>query len=163
MRLRSTSTIGGSSGPTSATTDVTAVVKAAFDKEIVDKKAVEEATTKEAADKRDVEEATVMEAANKEAADKRATEEAVTKEAVDKEVIDKRAVEEAAMKEAVVVAVGCSSAFGQVPSSVVGAKMVATPSGSTPPAKRPYRGIWKPRFVQFSCTPLYSPRSKVQF
>jgi hypothetical protein len=56
-----------------------------------------------------------------------------------------------------------SSASGQVPSSMVGTKRVVTPSNSTPLAKRAYRGIWKPRFVQFFCTLLFSPRSKVQF
>jgi hypothetical protein len=33
---------------------------------------------------------------------------------------------------------------------VAGAKRVAAPRGSTPPAKCPYRGIWKPRFAQLS-------------
>jgi hypothetical protein len=43
---------------------------------------------------------------------------------------------------------------GQVPSSAAGAKRVATPSGSSPPAKRPYRGIWRPRYVPKSLCPV---------
>jgi hypothetical protein len=31
---------------------------------------------------------------------------------------------------------------------VAGTKRATAPSGSTPPPKRPYRGIWKPRFVR---------------
>jgi hypothetical protein len=56
---------------------------------------------------------------------------------------DRRAAEEAVAKE---VAGESSSVPGQVPSSAVGAKRVATPSGSSPPAKWPYRGIWRPRY-----------------
>jgi hypothetical protein len=84
---------------------------------------------------------------DKEAVDKRATEEATVKVAVDKEVVDKRAMEEAAMKEAAVGATGDSSAPSLAPSSVAGSKRAAVPSGSTPPAKRPYRGVWKSRSV----------------
>jgi hypothetical protein len=43
---------------------------------------------------------------------------------------------------------------GQVPSSVAGAKRAAAPSGSSPPAKRPYRGIWRPRYVPKSLRPV---------
>jgi hypothetical protein len=58
--------------------------------------------------------------------------------------MDKRATEEAAAKEA---SGEGSSALGQVPSSAVGGKRAATPSGSSPPAKRPYRGVWRPRYA----------------
>jgi hypothetical protein len=33
---------------------------------------------------------------------------------------------------------------------VAGAKRAVAPSSSTLPAKRPYRGVWKPRFVPLS-------------
>jgi hypothetical protein len=58
--------------------------------------------------------------------------------------MDKRATEEAAAKEA---AGEGSSALGQVPSSAAGGKRAATPSGSSPLAKRPYRGVWRPRYA----------------
>jgi hypothetical protein len=51
-------------------------------------------------------------------------------------------------------AAGGSPAPGQAP-SVAGAKRAVAPSGSTPPAKRPYRGVWKPRFVQLSLLSLF--------
>jgi hypothetical protein len=63
----------------------------------------------------------------------------------------KRAAEEAAAKEA---ASEGSSVPGQVPSSAAGAKRAATSSGSSPPAKRPYRGVWRPRFVPKSLHPV---------
>jgi hypothetical protein len=78
------------------------------------------------------------EAAAKEAAEE-AAEEAMAKEAMDKKV-------EAGAAEG-------PSSSGQTPSLAVGAKREATPSGSTPPAKRPYKGVWKPRFVNF---PVFS-------
>jgi hypothetical protein len=53
---------------------------------------------------------------------------------------DRRAAEEATAKEA---AGEGSSVPGQVPSSTAGAKRAATLSGSSPPAKRPYRGVWE--------------------
>jgi hypothetical protein len=56
------------------------------------------------------------------ASDKRVMDEVTMKEAADKEPTDKRAAE-------------CSSAFDWVPSSSVGAKRAAMPSGSTPSAK----------------------------
>jgi membrane protein involved in colicin uptake len=98
---------------------------------------------KEAMDKR----VTVKAVADREAADKRVAEEVAVKATVDKEVVDKRVAEEAAVKEVVVGAIRDSSAPGQAPSSVAGAKRAVTPSDSTPPAKRPYRGVWKPWFV----------------
>jgi hypothetical protein len=61
-----------------------------------------------------------------------------------KAATDRRAVEEATAKEA---AGEGSSVPGQVPSSTAGAKRAAAPSGSSPPAKRPYRGIWRPRYA----------------
>jgi hypothetical protein len=65
--------------------------------------------------------------------------------------MDRRATEEAATKEA---AGEGSSVPGQVPSSAAGAKRVATPSGSSPPAKRPYRGVWRPRYAPKSLRPV---------
>jgi hypothetical protein len=83
---------------------------------------VKEVVDKEATNKRAVEEAMVKEAANKEVADRRATEKAVVKEAEDKEAADNRAMEEAGMKEVVVGEARGSSASGQVPSSMAGAR-----------------------------------------
>jgi hypothetical protein len=68
--------------------------------------------------------------------------------AADKEATAKAVAAEAAG------AIGGSPGPDQAPSAA-GAKRAATPSGSTPPAKRPYRGVWKPRFVQLSL-PLFS-------
>jgi hypothetical protein len=157
MRLQSSSTIGVSSGLAFAMADVT---KEAMVKEVVDKRVTEEATMKEAADKevarkRATEEVMMKDVVGKEATDKRIVEEATVKEATNKEAADKRAVEEAVTKEVTMGATGGSLTSGQVPSSVAGTKRAATSSGSTPPAKRPYRGVGKPRFVQFSCTPLF--------
>jgi hypothetical protein len=73
-------------------------------------------------------------------------------------VAEERATEEAVAKAATAEAAGAtggSPAPGQAPSAA-GAKRAMAPSGSTPPAKRPYRGVWKPRFVQLSL-PLFSP------
>jgi hypothetical protein len=64
---------------------------------------------------------------------------------------DRRAAEEASAKEA---AGEGSSVPGQVPSSAAGAKRAATPSGSSPPAKRPYRGVWRPRYGPKSLRPV---------
>jgi hypothetical protein len=64
---------------------------------------------------------------------------------------DRRAAEEAASKGAVGEG---SSVPDQVPSSAAGAKRAATPSGSSPPAKRPYRGIWRPRYGSKSLRPV---------
>jgi hypothetical protein len=83
----------------------------------------------------------------KEAAEERAAEEAVAKAAAAEEVAGKTADE-------AVGAAGGSSAPGQAPSAAR-AKRVAAPSSSTPPAKRPYRGVWKSWFVQLSL-PLFS-------
>jgi hypothetical protein len=65
--------------------------------------------------------------------------------------MDRRAAEEAAAKEAVGEG---SSVPGQVPSSAAGAKRAVTPSGSSPPAKRPYRGVWRPRCAPKSLRPV---------
>jgi hypothetical protein len=97
---------------------------------------------KEAADKRPAEEATA-----KRAAEERATEEAAVKAATAEEVARKTADE-------AVGAAGGSPAPDQVP-SVAEAKTAVDPSGSTPSAKRPFRGVWKPQFVQLSL-PLFS-------
>jgi hypothetical protein len=64
---------------------------------------------------------------------------------------DRRAAEEAAAKGA---AVEGSSVPGQAPSSAAGAKRAMTPSGSSPPAKRPYRGVWRPRYAPKSLHPV---------
>jgi hypothetical protein len=58
--------------------------------------------------------------------------------------VEERAAEEVVSKAAAVEVVAA------------GVKRVATPSGSTPPAKCPYRGVWKPLFVQLSL-PLFLP------
>jgi hypothetical protein len=116
-RLRLSSDVGGSSDSAPAVPDVAVAMK------------------KEATDRRAIEEAVVKVENEKEAIDKRAIEEAVMKEAADKEATDKRATKEAAVKEASVGAAGDSSAPDQAPFSVVGAKRVAVPSGSTPPTK----------------------------
>jgi hypothetical protein len=112
--------------------DETAASTATADKEATDKR-----TAEEAAMKRATEEATV-----KRAMEERAAEEATTKAVAAKEVAGKTANEAAGAAEG-------SPAPGQAP-SVAGAKRAVAPSGSTPPAKRPYRGVWKPRFVQLS-------------
>jgi hypothetical protein len=65
--------------------------------------------------------------------------------------MDRRAVEEAAAKE---VAGEGSSVPVQVPSSAAGAKRAVMPSGSSPPAKRPYRGVWRPRYASKSLCPV---------
>jgi hypothetical protein len=94
---------------------------------------------KEAADKR---------AAVKRAAEERAAEEAAARAVAAEEVAGKTADEAAGAAEG-------SPAPGQAP-SVAGAKRVAAPSGSIPPAKRPYRGVWKPRFVPLSVSHFFS-------
>jgi hypothetical protein len=107
------------------------------DKEIADKRAVEEAAVKKVAEK---------------AAMKRAAEERTAVEAEVKKVVEEAAVKAAAAEAA--GAAGGSLTPDQAPSTT-GTKRVVAPSGSTPPAKRPYRGVWKPRFVQLSL-PLFS-------
>jgi hypothetical protein len=47
-----------------------------------------------------------------------------------------------------------SSVPGQVPSFAAGAMRVATPSGSSPPTQRPYRGVWRPRYAPKSLRPV---------
>jgi cobalamin biosynthesis Mg chelatase CobN len=104
--------------------------------------------------------------ADKEAVDKRAAEEATakraTEEAMVKRAMEERATVEAAVKAAAAEAAGVaggSPAPDQEPSAT-GAKRAAAPSGSTPPANRPYRGVWKHRFVQLFlplfCVALFS-------
>jgi hypothetical protein len=117
---------------------------------------LDEAAAEEAANKRATEEAVVKWAA-KEATMMRVAEERVAKEATVKKAAEERAAEEAAVKAAAAEAVGAgrgSAAPSQAP-SVAGAKRAATPSGSTLLAKCPYRGVWKPQFVQLSL-PLFS-------
>jgi hypothetical protein len=64
---------------------------------------------------------------------------------------DRRAAEEAVATE---VAGEGSPLPGQAPSSAAGAKRAAGPSGSSPPAKWPYRGVWRPRYVPKSLHPV---------
>jgi hypothetical protein len=66
--------------------------------------------------------------------------------------MDRRAAEQTAAKEA---AVEGSSVPGQVPSSAAGAKRAATPSGNSPPAKRSYRGVWRPRYAPKVIAPCF--------
>jgi hypothetical protein len=72
-------------------------------------------------------------ATDKEAAMNKAAEEATVKAATAEEVAGKTADEAAGV-------VGGSLAPGQAPSAA-GAKRATAPSGSTPPAKRPYKGV----------------------
>jgi hypothetical protein len=102
--------------------------------------------------------------ADKEAADKGAAEEATMKraaeEAVAKKAVEERAAEEVVVKAAAAEATGAargSPAPSQTPPAA-GAKRSAVLSGSTPMAKCPYRGVWKPRFVQLS-PPFFFPFS----
>jgi hypothetical protein len=100
----------------------------AADNEVVVRRAVEGAAVKRVA-----EEAAVM----------RVVEERVTEEATVKKVVEERATEEVAAKAAAAEATGAargSLAPGQAPSAA-GAKRAVDPSGPTPPAKRPYRGV----------------------
>jgi hypothetical protein len=92
---------------------------------------------------------------DKEAADRRATEEDVAERAAAKATTNEEAMVRRAMEDAVVKAAadGDSSAPSQAP-SVAETKRTVAPSGSTSPAKRPYRGVWKPRFVQL--VPFFS-------
>jgi hypothetical protein len=94
----------------------------------------------------------VVAAADKEVVDQkaavaRAAKEAAEKAVADKEAADKSTSGEVAVKGAAVGAVGDSLAPDMAPSLVARTKRAATPSGSTPPAKQLYRGIWKPRFI----------------
>jgi hypothetical protein len=103
-------------------------------------------------------------ATDKEATDKRVMEDAMAKRAVEERAAAKAAAaEEVAGKTAdeATRAVGGSPALSQVPSAA-GDKRVVAPSGSTPPAKRPYKGVWKPRFVQRSL-PIFSFLSGASF
>jgi hypothetical protein len=94
--------------------------------------------------------------ADKEAMDKRATEEATAMWAAEERAVEERAMEEAVVKAMAVEAAGAaggSPAPGQA-LSVARAKRATAPSDSTSPAKHPYRGVWKPWFVQLSL-PLF--------
>jgi hypothetical protein len=82
------------------------------------------------------------------AADNRAAEEATEEMAANKEAADKSTVDEAIVKGAGIGAAEDLPVPSQVPSLVAWSKRAVAPNGSTPPAKRPYKGIWKPRFVQ---------------
>jgi hypothetical protein len=66
-------------------------------------------------------------------------------------LLDRRA---AAVATSTEVAGEGSPVPGQAPSSVAGTKRAATPSGSSPPAKRPYKGVWRPRYVPKSLRPV---------
>jgi hypothetical protein len=102
---------------------------------------------KEAAAKRAAEEATVKRVVEEVAAKAAATEEAMVKRAAEERVAEEAMVKAAATEAT--RATGGSPARSQV-LPTTGAKRPAAPSGSTPPSKRPYRGVWKPRFVQLS-------------
>jgi hypothetical protein len=85
------------------------------------------------------------------AADKEAMAEVAVKRAME-EATKKKATEEAAVKAVAAEATGAAGA-SPAPSHVppaAGAKRSVAPSGSISPAKRPYRGVWKPQFVQLS-------------
>jgi hypothetical protein len=86
--------------------------------------------------------ATTMATANKEAMDKRVAEDSTAKAAAAEEVAGKTVDEVAG-------AIGGTPAPDHAP-SVARAKRAVAPSSSTPPAKCPYRGVWKPQFVQLS-------------
>jgi hypothetical protein len=95
-------------------------------------------------------------AADKEAMGKRAAEKATTKRATEERVVEEAVVKAAAIEEVAskiageaAGAAGGSPAPSQAPSAA-GAKRDAAPSGSTLPAKCPYRGVWKHWFVQLS-------------
>jgi hypothetical protein len=80
--------------------------------------------------------------------------------AADKEATDKRATEEAAAKRAVrESAAAVEEVAGKTMDEAAGA---VAPSGSTPPVKRPYMGVWKPWFVHLSL-PLFSFFSGASF
>jgi hypothetical protein len=70
----------------------------------------------------------------------RAVEEVTMKAAADKGAADMSTAGEAAVSGAAVGATGDSPKPDMTPSLVAG--RAATPSGSTPLAKRPYRGVW---------------------
>jgi hypothetical protein len=79
----------------------------------------------------------------------RVAEERSVEETAVKTNVEERAAEEATAKAAAAEAIGAAEglpALGHAPSAV-GAKRPAAPSGSTPLAKSPYRGVWKPWFV----------------
>jgi hypothetical protein len=86
--------------------------------------------------------ATMTATADKEAVDRRAAEEAVAKMAAEEAVVKASTDEEVTGKTTneFARAVGDSSALGQAP-SVAETKRAVALSGSTPPAKRPYRGV----------------------
>jgi hypothetical protein len=88
---------------------------------------------------------------DKGATDKRATEEAAVKRAAKEATTKETTAEEVARKttDEAAGAVGGSLAPGQAP-SVARVKRAVAPSSSTLPAKRSYRGVWKPQFVQLS-------------
>jgi hypothetical protein len=90
----------------------------------------------------DEEATTDKEAADKRAAEERAAEEAAMKKAAEEATVKAATAEEVAGKTAdeAVGVVGGSLAPGQAPSAIR-AKRATTPSGSTPLAKRPYRGV----------------------
>jgi hypothetical protein len=86
---------------------------------------------------------------DKEATVKWAMEEAAVKRATEEVVVKKAAEETAAVKAAATKATGVaggSLAPSKAPPAA-GARRFAAPSGSTPLDKRPYRCVWKPRFV----------------
>jgi hypothetical protein len=109
---------------------------------IATKKAMNEATAKEAATKEAVDAAPAKWATDDVAAQKD-TYDAAAAEKATEETAASRATKAEMSKEAAKKPVGSYSS----PTPVVGAKRVATSSGSTPPAKR-FRCSWKPRYAE---------------
>jgi hypothetical protein len=97
--------------------------------------------------------------------------------AADKEVADKRAaVKRAAEEWAAAKAAAAEEVAGKTvdeAAGAVGGSPAPRPGalsargqegcGSTPPAKRPYRGVWKPRFVQLSLLSFFFFSSGASF
>jgi hypothetical protein len=118
---------------------------AAISRSAVDKKATDVALVKKAAND--------TATAERAAVDKEATTVATTKKVADDAVVAERATAEVADRRAVEPKASGKSAEGSAdsdssPAPTVGAKRAAMPGGSTPPAKRPFRGSWKPRYVE---------------
>jgi hypothetical protein len=113
-------------------------------KEVVDavttiaaKKVADEAPAKDDAMKETTDAAVAKKAANDAVAVEKATKETVALRAVEAETSEKAAKD--------------SVGSGSFPAPAMGAKRVATPGDSTPPAKR-FRGFWKPQYAERLCS-----------
>jgi hypothetical protein len=131
----------------SSAVDYVAVVSSAIvEKETVDPVVVKKAANNAVAMKRAAmdKEATyttvVKKAADEAVANKKVTDVAVVKKATDDTAVAERATTEAATR----------SAVESSPALVMGMKRVATSGGSTPLAKWPFHGSWKPWYVERS-------------